>query len=144
MSLFASFPIRQPPTLHLTNWSSSRLHGPGRKLTIMARPRSWEHGDGVVSAFVPDAQLLQQVKSGVMSFDTYAATLLDEWTFRPLEWYAPGALVWGHAEGTTPVADGDTLLCACARSAPCHRRVAAPLLVRAGWRVLLDGAEVIR
>ena len=34
------------PTLYITNWSLRKLHGPGRLLTIMARPRPWEHGVG--------------------------------------------------------------------------------------------------
>lgn len=41
------------------------------------------------------------------------------------------------------IADGDTLCCACAKGADCHRRWAAPFLVRAGWRVVLDGVEVV-
>lgn len=44
------------------------------------------------------------------------------------------------------VRDGDTLCCACsvaeARAGRCHRTWAAPFLVRAGWRVVLDGVEV--
>jgi len=46
----------------------------------------------------------------------------------------------------TFVADGDTLCCACSAANAardlCHRAWAAPYLVRAGWRVLLDGVEV--
>lgn len=38
------------PTVYVSNWSSHRTaghHGPGRKLSIMARPRAWEVGDCV-------------------------------------------------------------------------------------------------
>jgi len=49
---------------------------------------------------------------------------------------------WGVNTPSEPVANGDTLLCACKFGAPCHRREAAPFLVRAGWRVILDGVEV--
>lgn len=41
------------PTLHLTNWSSRRLHGPGRRWSIMARPRHWERGDGTCIPLTP-------------------------------------------------------------------------------------------
>lgn len=74
------------PTLYLSNWSSHRTpgcHGPGRKLTIMAAPRRWEHGAG------------------------------DE-----------------AAAGR------------CHPAGRCHRAWVAPLLVAAGWRVVLDGEEV--
>lgn len=47
---------------------------------------------------------------------------------------------------TGDVFDGDTLCCACsvaeARAGRCHRTWAAPFLVRAGWRVVLDGEVV--
>lgn len=55
---------------------------------------------------------------------------------------APGVLdsSAGH------VADGDTLLCACAREAAgrgeCHRVWSARMLADAGWRVVLDGVEM--
>lgn len=44
------------------------------------------------------------------------------------------------------VSDGDTLCCACSRddaaAGRCHRVWAAAALVRAGWRVILDGKEL--
>lgn len=142
------------PTLYLTNWSSRRHHGPGRKLTIMARPRAWEHGEGAVGILLPDAGALVAVKARRMTADEYFSRFREDlaWATRergdggelrgnPL---APGRLsyqpVWSIPKGS--VADGDTLLCACAVGAPCHRREAAPFLVRAGWRVILDGVEV--
>lgn len=43
-------------TIYLSNFASHRTpgaHGPGRKFTIMARPRSWEWGDGRVEDLAP-------------------------------------------------------------------------------------------
>lgn len=50
--------------IYLSNWSSPRLHGPGRKLSIMASPRAWEHGDGRVPLFVPHPADLADVRAG--------------------------------------------------------------------------------
>jgi hypothetical protein len=70
---------------------------------------------------------------------------LEAWGVEAL---APGRLYANarpHA-WVAHVADGDTLCCACsaanAARGLCHRAWAAPYLVRAGWRVLLDGVEV--
>lgn len=135
------------PTIYLTNWSSKRHHGPGRKLTIMARPRRWEHGEGRVPALLPSAADLLDVKAGRISQALYFLRFNAMMQFtegRGL--LRPGDLVAdvpvGGGEDRVPVSDGDTLLCACAVGAPCHRREAAPFLVRAGWRVRLDGTEV--
>ena len=141
------------PTLHLTNWSSRRLHGPGRKWTIMAAARGRMRGDGAVSCFVPPLQLLREVQAGRMTEDAYATKL---WAVAEAEWaalpgwgspFAPDVLLAYESAGyAVYVRDGDSLLCACARAKAaagrCHRATAAPFLVRAGWRVLLDGVEV--
>ena len=134
------------PTIHLTNWSSPKFHGPGRKWTIMARPRAWEHGDGQVRNLMPPLHLLRAVKDGSITVGAYFAELEREWA-RSASLLAPGLLRWvsrdmGIDVDAGDVEDGDTLCCACARGAPCHRRAAAPFLVRAGWRVILDGVEV--
>lgn len=42
------------PTIHVTNWSSRKLHGPGRTFTIMCMPRAWEWGSGRVEHATPD------------------------------------------------------------------------------------------
>lgn len=133
------------PTLHLTNWSSTKLHGPGRKWTIMAAPRKWEHGDGRLLDFVPPFGLLREVKTGIVTEGYYFLELRRRWMrdvddmVRTLGCnpHAPGALIVGEEE----VADGDSLLCACAVGKPCHRREVAPFLVRAGWNVMLDGVR---
>ena len=134
------------PTIYLTNWGSKRHHGPGRKLTIMARPRAWEHGAGTVHALCPRLGDLDALKAGDIDAGEYFARFrgeLDERLSQHSDRLSPGRLMFRGSDGLSPlVADGDTLLCACAVGAPCHRREAAPYLVRAGWRVLLDGVEV--
>lgn len=134
------------PTIYLSNWSSHRtpgMHGPGRKYTIMARPRQWERGEGEVSAFEPPMEWLDEVRAGRVHVDNYLAWLRFRWTSAEgAGIFAPGTLV-AHLRGErVVVSDGDTLCCACARGAPCHRQAAAPFLARAGWRVVLDGVEV--
>lgn len=130
------------PTLYLTNWSSRRLHGPGRRWTIMRKPRAWEHGDGRVPALVPRREDLEAAQRGDLDPAAYAAACREVFGAFPLE---PGRLEAVGADGPVPVADGDTLCCACSREAAargaCHRVVAAALLADAGWRVVLDGAE---
>lgn len=138
------------PTLHLTNWSSRGLHGPGRKLTIMALPRRWEHGDGSVSALLPNPDDLRAVKSGTLPIAEYrrrfeahmeACSRAGSLGPRGLLFEVPP-----FDDVPVPVRDGDTLCCACSREAAargeCHRVWAAEALARAGWRVVLDGAEV--
>lgn len=135
------------PTIYLANWSSKRHHGPGRKLSIMARPRVWEQGDGRVAILVPDAGALAAVKAGSVSIERYFADYCSDLAYvteRIPDRLSPGQLefIQWHTLDRHLVADGDTLLCACAVGAPCHRREAAPFLARAGWRVILDGVEM--
>ncbi len=139
----------QRPTLYLSNWSSRRTpgcHGPGRKLTIMAAPRQWEHGDGSVARLTPSVQDLRDVKDRLLAFEDYRQIFTDlAEKHRSEGRLTPGVLVT-TADGGKHVQDGDTLCCACSRddaaAGRCHRAWAAPLLVAAGWRVVLDGAEV--
>lgn len=140
------------PTLHVTNWSSRKLHGSGRKWTIMAAPRAWEHGDGMVINLTPDKGDLDAVRQGFMSFRQYRTACLTLWGYQDDEdlWaFGPGELhaFTGEGDEEAPVADGDTMLCACSRDAAahgeCHRVFAAELLRRAGWRVVLDGRELV-
>lgn len=154
------------PTLHLTNWSSRTLHGPGRKFTIMAKPRAWEHGEGIIHALVPTDQPAERVGAArayyarmwldaalaargttdeertMLIYRAEYRSQLHTWGLAAL---APGRLFANTRpyDWSVCISDGDTLLCACARGAECHRRWAAPFLVRAGWRVLLDGVEVV-
>jgi hypothetical protein len=138
------------PTLYLTNWSSRKLHGPGRKLCAMARPRHFERGDGRLDQCAPKAEWLRAVQNDRLSLGRYRK-LCEEWfgTFRLLGSYNPGALSFKtptvNPTGMRPVEDGDTLYCACARpdspkrTHPCHLELLAPFLVRAGWDVVLHG-----
>lgn len=137
------------PTIHVTNWSSRRLHGPGRALTIMARPRAWERGVGRVPWLTPADSDLRDAKAGRITLDEYRSRF---------EAYTGGLASRGHLDpgelavvlydgsGSDAVRDGDTLCCACSRAdaaaGRCHRVWAAQALARAGWRVLLDGVEV--
>ena len=139
------------PTLHLTNWASRSLHGPGRRWTIMAAPRRFERGDGVVPDFTPPLSLLRQLKAERVTEDAYFAELTRRWD---AGWvrdgsnpFSPRRLLASPALGEwVVVADGDSLLCSCSREKAavgrCHRATAAPFLFRAGWRVILDGVEV--
>jgi hypothetical protein len=139
------------PTIHLTNWSSRKLHS-GRVFSIMARPRAWEHGVGTARALVPPVsaqsllpRLLDSRHSGEnpgLLLDVYRTLCENHFEARVSQMFH-GLLGDIDADGfRNLVADGDTLCCACARGAECHRRWAAPFLVRAGWRVVLDGEEV--
>lgn len=127
-------------TIYVTNWSSKALHGPGTSWTIMARPRRWERGAGTVAALVPAHAMLTAVRGGSIGVGAYRADYLAHVPVRAL---APGRL----RAGDVVVADGDTLCCGCARDAAargeCHRAWAAELLRRAGWRVVLDGRELV-
>lgn len=135
------------PTLRVTNWSSWRkLHGAGRKWTIMARPRHWEHGEGNVIALVPTTELMNAARHGGVSFEDYRRLYTGQVkqamsALRPGKLLAFDATLVGHY-----LRDGDTLCCACSRAAAakgeCHRVWAAEALVNAGWRVILDGKEL--
>lgn len=133
------------PTIHLTNWSSRKLHH-GHLYTIMARPRTWEHGAGRVEVLTPTYRALSMYQSRQMSILAYQKQFED--TCEGLlndGLLAPGSLAWENDTESGPVVDGDTLCCSCSRAEAaagrCHRVWAAPYLVKAGWRVILDGAE---
>lgn len=132
------------PTIHIANWSSTRLHGPGPKLTIMARPRPWERGDGTVLALVPRSRDLDAVKAGRISLPEYRSRYELDVASRAAD-LAPGVLLF-ERDSSFLVPDGSTLLCACPRDQAlkgrCHRAWAAEALARAGWRVIADGREV--
>jgi hypothetical protein len=75
---------------------------------------------------------------------------LDEYRRRFIAGLVSGRLGPGSLRVTGAVlrwvADGDTLCCACSREAAaagrCHRVWSAEALVRAGWRVVIDGVKV--
>jgi len=157
--------VNEKPTVYLSNWSSYRtpgMHGPGWKLTIMARPRAWENGDGTVHTLTPQGREVEVMHRAVL-LRTYNPTEAVEvarvyremierrWSEQPRA-LAPGVLYHvpppeSGQRFRVDVVDGDTLCCACsvaeARAGRCHRAWAAPFLVRAGWRVILDGVEYV-
>jgi hypothetical protein len=110
----------------------------------MARPRQWERGEGRVLDLTPVASNLIDLQAGQISNDEYRSrftTLLEPFAL------VPGQLKAYTSYGIGLVENGDTLCCACSRAdaaaGQCHRAWAAPFLARAGWRVILDGVEVI-
>lgn len=140
------------PTLYITNWGSKTLHGLGRKITIMARPRHWERGVGCCALLVPNEADLLAVKQGHIGIQEYR-NRFEEGLTRPMlsgsSSLAPGglrAVIYLGAHGMVDVRSGDTLLCACSKDAAsrgeCHRVWAAAALSAAGWRVILDGKEL--
>lgn len=136
------------PTVYLSNWSGHRTagaHGPGRKWSIMARPRRWEKGEGTVQVLVPDTDDLVAVQEGTMTPEAYRLAYLRLVAYRLKRKgirIEPGALLAHTPLDPVPVAHGDTLLCACsvedARAGRCHRTWAAAFLSISGWDVMLD------
>ena len=133
----------EQPVLHVTNWSSRKLHGPARRFGIMARPRVWEEGDGRVPSCMPTKAELDAVRDRALSREAFRQALRERLERAEL---SPGHLVAHTPSGKQVVADGDTLCCACSRadaaSGWCHRVWVSEALARAGWRVFLDGVEV--
>ena len=143
------------PTLYLTNLSSRKHHGPGRKVCAMANPRHFERGDGSCSALAPARADLAAIRECSIDLGTYRVRFEARLKESRLE---PHALRFDFGDeeilddGSSPGAhlrDGDTVFCACARpgskarhNRPCHLEIAVPFLVPAGWDVLLDGRRV--
>jgi hypothetical protein len=143
--------MSEKPTVYLSNWSSSKTpghHGPGRKLTIMARPRAWEMGVGCVPWLTPNANDLVDVKAGRMTLDQYKQRFEESVALHERHGHLrPDDLAIGRLTvGWGSVVDGDTLCCACSRdeasAGRCHRVWSAHALARSGWRVILDGVEL--
>jgi hypothetical protein len=145
--------------LYLSNWSSHATHGhhgPGKKFTIMARPRSWEHGNGSVRILVPtgkDEELMTAALlerrgipvEGWPATRVYRESLESLWS-ATIGDLSPGRLIAYQGLEDVVVASGDTLCCACSRpdaqAGRCHRTWAATFLKQAGWTVVLDGRKV--
>jgi hypothetical protein len=142
------------PTIYLTNASSKRQHGPGRRWCAMAAPGQHHHGDGRVIKAAPLEADLRSVLGGEITSDEYRALCVERFeVFAESGSYAPGKLRGVMSAAKSPdgrptaqlVMDGDTLFCACPRpDRPrrfpfCHIEVLAPFLVAAGWAVVLYG-----
>lgn len=156
-------PLPDRPVLHLRSWASvngqTRRGEPlsGHAYTIMALPRAafGEVGQGRVDALTPQGAEVDLMRALVSTRRTgagpdpdllarYRAALEARWASLDL---SPGSVVVQPLMGVGHVQSGDVLCCACAASEAlsgrCHRAWAAPFLVRAGWRVFLDGVEVV-
>lgn len=138
--------------------------GPGPVLGILRRPPGWASGliQGHVVGLMPTHRELDAARSGSLPWPAYREALLARWgAAEGRGVYQPGCLTiaqvvdyhvaqavpreqvhgwdgdyWAPGEG---VPDGATLCCACQEAAGCHRSVAAEVLARNGWRVVLDG-----
>lgn len=145
------------PILYVTNWSSKKLHGPGRLFSIMARPRRWEHGEGTVIDLVPDIEDLADARSGRISMTQYRdryevevagkRSKLAPWDLSAMGDRAKFITGPGKWEfNKILILSGDTLCCACSRAnaaeGKCHRVWAAHILAECGWKVILDGKEL--
>jgi hypothetical protein len=129
---------------------------------MMSRPRAFEYGEGWVPNLRPSGEQIRLMQaalaerksgSGTVAMSRYRHALESQWREQK-RLLRPGQLLAvqpvfpnGTTVDETPeVADGDTVCCACSRAHAaaglCHRTWAAPFLVRAGWRVVLDGREV--
>lgn len=132
------------PRLHITNYSSLKLYGPGRWLSIQAIPPDWTapYTDGNVPFLIPIRADLVARHAGEMSHEDYKATLTKRWEARQ-DLLRPGTLMAQVGFCLIAVEEGDTLLCTCsrdkARQGRCHRAWMAPYLAAAGWEVILDG-----
>ncbi len=151
-----------PPTIYVTNAGSvvqvrqgrateetRRCVGSRSQLTIMARPRPayGEAGVGRVEALTPTEAMLDDAQSGWISIEEYRRQFVAMVEAHGADAVAPGSLAfrsWDRGP-MLRVEDGDTLTCACSRAEAangrCHRVWAAAILLRAGWRVVLDGRE---
>jgi hypothetical protein len=76
----------------------------------------------------------------------YRAVIEGRWRDIGASGFASPLLTAWSGTNAYAVKSGDTVCCACARSeraaGRCHLAWAVPFLVRAGWRVVLDGEEV--
>lgn len=112
-----------------------------------------KHGDG-------DGECECGADDLATAWRAYEAALYGLWEVQlALGRLAPGSMSYGHSSPTRgvpwdggfwthtgSVPDGATLICACSREAAaagrCHRVIAADLLKRAGWTVVLDGRNL--
>lgn len=150
------------PVLHLRAWAwvaarqRAKAWPPpgfsGRAYTIMALPRPWEHGDGRCAVLVPQGEELEAMRALVLVrqqgldvpdlLQHYRELLGRRWSTLEL---GPGQLQAATPSGPATLQEGDALCCACsadeALAGRCHRAMAAPWLVQAGWSVFLDGTS---
>ncbi len=137
--------------------------GPGRVVGIMRSPPDYARSmlaGSVVGLMPTRAELAAALRRGAGgdpdAFADYREQLDRRWAWAASAGFydvgrltvavgaeagADGARRWDGDwwRSDAVVDDGDTLVCVCRRGALCHRQVAAEVLERAGWRVVLDG-----
>lgn len=127
--------------------------GRGPLLSITRLPPAWsvELIEGQVLALTPTWKLQAAAEYGEITIPEYGRRLRSLWTaplspgiMRIAQWSQPdkrGAACWDRAwwlaQDTVPAMA--TLVCTCPADKYCHRQIAAPMLVAAGWDVILDG-----
>lgn len=147
----------------------AREVGPGPVFGIMRSPPDWvDHKvvAGHIVGLMPRRKDLVAVKAGRMPRADYLNALRRRWAtaaergiYRPgspgdegclrasvfeteaIASYHPDGALWDDQwwVARDPVPDGATLCCVCKHAEDCHRSVAAEVLHRAGWEVVLDG-----
>jgi len=136
-------PDTEKKTVYLASWDDEQFHGPGRKFSLLRQPPHAIRGDGVVETFVPDDTLYQAFLRGSASLAQFRRLYLAALTPVPIHHGRLKATL--HGGETVLVDEGDTLLCKCsaerASDLLCHRAWLAQLLLRASWRVLIDGRQ---
>ncbi len=120
--------------------------GPGRRLSIMANRRAYPNLPRVSQARI-DVGARYRLHAGDMGFLRFKDRCIELISTRAERGaYMPGRLfaVVPPAWIQVLVEPGDTLVCGCASlDDRCHRTWLAPYLVASGWRVILDGRDLV-
>lgn len=137
------------PLIYITSGAKADLpghRGPGRDLSIMSQ-RNRGTLPRVPAARIDDAArfLLHSRQIEIVKFKERYCALMEGRVARGS--CAPGTLSRISPPDWTPepVNAGDTLICSCAARSDdeCHRFWLAPYLLAAGWRVVLDGKDLL-
>lgn len=121
------------------------MYGPGRALSIMSATRH-PSMSRVPAARASDGAV-HRLRTGALGFERFKGRycrIMEQRVASGL--CAPGALMCISAPDWAPasVEPGDTLVCGCGSDdGRCHRSWLAPYLVAAGWRVVLDGRDLL-
>jgi hypothetical protein len=126
------------------------VSSPGRRLSIASRTPHGVNPDGKIDALVPRAEDLRFFAQKEISQEEFRERYYA-WVGHQAASLAPGKLFWQPYSFFTQgdeqlVESGDVLFCTCLHAQKdgleCHRLWAAELLVRFGWKVVLDGDRV--
>ncbi|MFA6459541.1 MAG: hypothetical protein WCV79_04100, partial [Candidatus Paceibacterota bacterium] len=140
------------PKIFITSWRTTWLHGDGKIYSIESNePSSSESscGDGLVAALCPSDDLWQEFKDGFITSNSFKWLFIDQvrgnGDISPGGLFAIDPFVTSNKE--VALSYGDTLCCSCEQqdtlNKKCYRGIVALLLDGAGWRVILDGKEII-